>query len=337
MKLTLRVSIDMREEIYLKPLLIAIMLLLSIAQSPQACADPVQRAIAITIDDLPGPPAGLVSNDTKALRENTVKLLAALQADAVPAVGFVNEGKLFLPGETSREAGARLETLSLWSDAGFELGNHTYSHISLNTTPLETFEEDVLRGETVTRWLMAQNHKSLRYFRHPFLQVGLDLEKRRSFEKFLKERGYTIAPVTIDDDDYIYAAVYAAALRRGEHSTAAKIGEDYLRYMTTIFDFHEQVSQRLVGRQIRQILLIHANTLNADYFTRLAELLKARGYRFISLQDALEDEIYRRPDEYVGTWGISWLHHWELTAGRKRSPQPDAAPWILQAYRELNH
>jgi hypothetical protein len=63
--------------------------------------------------------------------------------------------------------------------------------------------------------------------------------------------------------------------------------------------------------------------------------MKARGYAFIALEDALLDEAYRLPDTYVERWGISWLHHWELTAGRKRSPSPDPPDWVTKAYDAL--
>jgi peptidoglycan/xylan/chitin deacetylase (PgdA/CDA1 family) len=114
----------------------------------------------------------------------------------------------------------------MWLDAGHDLGNHTYSHRSLNTRPLEELEQDVVRGEPVTRALLAEKGGTLRYFRHPFLQVGLDLDKRHAFETFLAGRGYTVAPVTIDNDDYIYAFAYADALRRGDQETAARLASD---------------------------------------------------------------------------------------------------------------
>jgi len=81
--------------------------------------------------------------------------------------------------------------------------------------------------------------------------------------------------------------------------------------------------------------LLHANALNADYFSRLARTLSGRGYRFITLEEALRDTAYSLPDTYVGRWGISWLHHWELTAGRKRSPSPDPPAWVTDAYQAL--
>jgi peptidoglycan/xylan/chitin deacetylase (PgdA/CDA1 family) len=293
------------------------------------------RSVAVTFDDLPGPPGGLVSNDVAALRENTRKLLGTLADRGVPVVGFVNEGKLFVDGEGPAGVEARKAVLKTWVDAGFELGNHSYSHKSLNTTPLAEFEDDVVRGEPVVRGLLAEKGRTLRYFRHPFLQVGLDLDKRRAFESFLAQHGYTVAPVTIDNDEYVYAAVYADALRRGDRATATRVGEDYLRYMDAVFAFVEDVSRRLLGREVRQVLLVHANTLNADLFGRVADSMKARGYEFITLEEALTDEAYRLPDDYVGRWGISWLHHWELTSGKKRSPSPDPPDWVQKAYDAL--
>jgi peptidoglycan/xylan/chitin deacetylase (PgdA/CDA1 family) len=299
-------------------------------------ASAAERAVAVTFDDLPGPPGSLVSNDVLALRENTVKLLEVFTRRRIPVVGFVNEGKLFVEGETKAQAEARTAVLKLWVDAGLELGNHTYSHRGLNRTPLEEFQADVTRGEVVTRGLLAEKGLTLRYFRHPFLQVGLALDKRRAFEAFLAAQGYTVAPVTIDNDEYVYAAVYADALRRGELAQAAKVGTDYLRYMETVFSFCEEVSRRFVGRELRQVLLLHANRLNADYFDRLAAAVEARGYAYVPLAHALEDEAYRLPDTYVGAWGISWLHHWEITAGSKRSPSPDPPEWVAKAYEALS-
>jgi peptidoglycan-N-acetylglucosamine deacetylase len=294
----------------------------------------MERSLAVTFDDLPA--AGALSSSTPAgWRDNTRKLLAAVRAHHVPAVGFVNESKLVREGEGLAERRARVGVLEMWLDAGLELGNHTYAHPDLNKTALEDFEADVVRGEATLLALLSERGRALRYFRHPFLHVGLTLEKRRAFETFLAGRGYTVAPVTIDNDEYIYAAVYATARRRGDQEAADRIGADYLRYMEGQVAFSEDVARRLTGREISQILLLHANALNADYFDRLARLLERRGYRFVALARALEDEAYRLPDTYAGQWGISWLHHWELSAGRARSASPDPPDWVMRAYAAL--
>jgi peptidoglycan-N-acetylglucosamine deacetylase len=293
------------------------------------------RSVAITIDDLPGPAAGLVSNSPAAVAETNAKLLAALKKSRVPAIGFVNEGKLVVDGEGAEGVAARTAVLRQWVDAGLELGNHTYSHRSLNQTPLDEFEADVLRGEPVTRALLAEKGKKLRFFRHPFLQVGLELPKRREFEKFLADKGYTVAPVTIDNDEYVFAFVYAAALRRGDQREADRVAAAYLDYMNQVVGHVEKVSRSLLGREPAQTLLLHVNALNADKFGALAALLQQRGYRFISLEEALRDEAYARPDDYVGAWGISWLHHWEITSGKPRTPSIDPPEWIQQTYDAL--
>jgi peptidoglycan/xylan/chitin deacetylase (PgdA/CDA1 family) len=300
-----------------------------------AAAHAPGREVAVTIDDLPAPPSGVPDNAPAALEALTARLLESLARHRVPAVGFVNEGKLFLDGEPPDAAERRTGLLRRWLEAGLELGNHTYSHRSLNREPLAAFQADLLRGELVTRRVMEEHGRVLRFFRHPFLQVGLDLQKRRAFEAFLAGRGYRVAPVTIDNDDYVFAAVYADALRRGDAETARRVAEAYPLYMERVFAFVEEVSRGLFGREIRQVLLIHANALNADRFDALAGILKRRGYAFVTLERALADEAYRSRDEYVGAWGISWLHHWELGAERKRSPSPDPPAWIQESYDRL--
>jgi peptidoglycan/xylan/chitin deacetylase (PgdA/CDA1 family) len=292
-----------------------------------------ERSVAVTFDDLPG--ASLTGSDVATLRTNTAKLLSGLAEQQIPVVGFVNEGKLAVPGESQTEAEARAAVLRMWVDAGHELGNHTYSHRSLNRIPLDEFEADVVRGEPVTRGLLMAKGRALRYFRHPFLHMGLELDKRRALEAFLKDRGYTVAPVTIDNDEWIFAALYADARKRGEAAEASRIADAYVAYMDGVFAFVEELARRVVGREIPQVLLVHANALNADHFPRIAGLLEARGYRFATLEEALRDPAYGLPDTYVGAWGISWLHHWEVTAGRKRTPSPDPPSWVTQAYEAM--
>ena len=125
------------------------------------------RTVALTFDDLPG--VFLDASLTEARSANE-KLLAALKRGGAHATGFVNEDKL-------RGSDARAALLELWLDAGLDLGNHTYSHPDLHRTELTAFQDDVLRGERVTRALMAARGKAPRYFRHPFLHTGETLEK----------------------------------------------------------------------------------------------------------------------------------------------------------------
>src|SRR6202140_5243598 len=274
-----------------------------------AAQNPPQRAIAITIDDLPTASADFMTGDE--INEMTAKLLTTLRDQKVPAVGFVNEKKLYKLGEVD----ARINALKMWGDYGFELGNHTFAHTSINRVSLKEWEEDVIRGETVTAMLLAQHNMKMRYLRHPYLDTGRDLQTRRDAEAFLINRGYRIAPVTMDAWDWMYSGVYEDARRRGDAELQQKLVDSYLKHTTDVFDYYEKLSRNLIGYEPSQILLLHGNWLEADHIGELLDLLRKRGYRFITLQDALSDSAYSMPDEFVGEEGGSWLGHWAITRG----------------------
>lgn len=287
------------------------------------------RAVAITIDDLP---AGAANFMTAAeIKEMTAKLLGTLREQKVPAVGFVNEQKLYRAGEVDE----RIAALNLWLDNGFELGNHTYSHPSLNNVPVQTWEEEVVRGETVTRWLLAQHKMRLRYLRYPFLDEGRDIKTRRDVQAFLSARGYQVAPVTMDAWDWMYAGVYEDARKRGDAALQQRLVSSYLSYTTTVFDYFEKLSKDLVGYEPRQILLLHANWLEADHIGELLELLRKRGYQFITLETALEDGAFSQPDEYVGG-GTGYIEHWAITRGAPPKGEPSFPQWVIDLSSELH-
>ena len=175
-----------------------------------------------------------------------------------------------------------------------DLGNHTYSHFDLHRTPLDEFERDTVRGEEVTRSLLAERGKTLRYFRHPFLHTGRSLETKRAFGEYLAARGYTIAPVTHDNGEWIFASAYAKAGNRGDAAAQRRIAEAYVPYMDAKFDYFERESVALFSREIPQVLLIHANSLDADVSGLLSAMMKKRqGYAFVPLGEAIEDPAYR--------------------------------------------
>jgi peptidoglycan/xylan/chitin deacetylase (PgdA/CDA1 family) len=276
----------------------------------QKLAPSGQRTVAVTIDDLP---VNSLRNDLTTQTTITRKLLQAIKSNRVPAIGFVNEIKLRTNGQRDER---RVALLRMWLDAGLELGNHTFSHPDINRVPLDTFKEDVIRGEEVTSGLLKGKGRTMRYFRHPFLHAGNNIETKREFEKFLAERGYRIAPVTIDNSEWIFARAYENALTRGDKQMAKRVAAAYIPYMDEKFAYFEQQSIALFGYEMKQVLLIHANALNADYFDKLAQMIEKRGYKFISLDEALTDKAYSSPDTYAGPAGITWIHRWAMTAGK---------------------
>jgi peptidoglycan/xylan/chitin deacetylase (PgdA/CDA1 family) len=293
-------------------------------------ADKPDRQVAITIDDLPAGASNTMS--AAAITDMTSKLLTTLREQKVPAVGFVNEKKLYKSGEVDQ----RIAALRLWLDHGFELGNHTFSHLSLNQVPLRDWEDDVIQGENVIRLLLSEHHMKLRYFRHPFLDVGRDLETRRQAEKFLAQRGYRIAPVTLDAWDWMYAPVYDDAKLRGDAKLQEELVKSYLSYSESVFAYSEQLAKQIMGYEPKQILLLHGNQLEADHIGELLEVFRKRGYRFITLEDALGDQAYSLPDTYVGEEGTGWLEHWAITMGKPPQGAPVFPQWVIDRAKLLH-
>jgi peptidoglycan-N-acetylglucosamine deacetylase len=290
-----------------------------------------QRSLAITIDDLPAGNANAMTGVE--ITEMTGKLLTTLRDQKIPAVGFVNEGKLYKLGEVDE----RIKALNMWLEYGFDLGNHTYAHTSLNRVSLKDWEEEVVRGETVTRLLLSQHKMKLRYFRHPYLDTGRDLQTRRDAEAFLVSRGYHIAPITMDAWDWMYAGVYDDARRRNDTALQKQLVDSYLSYTATVFDYFEKLSKDLMGYEPRQILLLHGNWLEADHIGELLDLLRKRGYQFVTLQDALADSAYSTPDEYVGEEGSGWIEHWAITRGHPPLNAPVFPQWVIDRSNALPH
>ena len=282
------------------------------------------RQVAVTIDDLP---AGMADRLPVAL---TTKLLTTLRDQKVPAVGFVNEKRLYKPGEVDE----RIKCLQLWLDYGFELGNHTFSHTSLNQAGLKAWEDDVIQGESVTKLLLAQRKMKLRYFRHPYLDTGRDLATRREAEKFLVERGYRIAPITLDGWDWMFAVLYEDAKKRNDTGLQKQIVKEYLAYHDSVFAYTEQLSVKIVGYEPRQILLLHANNLEADHIGELLDVLRKRGYRFITLEDALGDAAYSLPDSYIAEEGRGWIYHWAFSQGKIPQGAPKFPQWVMDRTKE---
>lgn len=304
-------------------------LLFSVTSLLRAQTSP-SRGIAITIDDLPAANSNMPGNE---IVEMTTKLLGTLRDQKIPAVGFVNERKLYKFGEVDE----RIKALSLWTDNGFELGNHTFRHTSLNRVTLQEWEEEVVRGETVTSMLLAQHNMKMRYFRHPYLDTGRDLETRRQAEAFLVNRGYRIAPVTMDAWDWMYAGVYEDARKRGDTALQQQLVSSYLSYTSQVFDYYEKFSKNLLGYEPKQIILLHGNWLEADHIGELLDLLRKRGYQFVTLQDALGDAAYSMPDEYVGEEGTSWIDHWAITRGQPPQNTPQFPQWVIDRSKALPH
>jgi peptidoglycan/xylan/chitin deacetylase (PgdA/CDA1 family) len=277
------------------------------------------REVAITIDDLPrggdGGPRSLAG-----VQAMTERLLKPFRDEKIPLIGFVNAGRKVEFGPE----GLR-QILDLWLDAGADLGNHSYSHLNINTVPLEEYTADIVKGEPILRAALAARGKELVFYRHPFLFTGPTAQIKKEMQGFLDKRGYRVAPVTFDNGDYQFAALYT------NPEFKERVRAEYVPYTESVVAAFERMSIEVVGREFPQILLIHASQMNADLTPDLLAMFRRRGYTFVSLDHALADPTYRLTDGYVGRGGFSWIHRWAKAKGITPAPEPEPPVWVKDA------
>lgn len=307
----------------------------------------VERAVAVTIDDVPGVATTADPCDAAALTDLNERLLASLARQRVPATAFVVGSRVC----AARRDSLLPELLGRWLSGGHVLGNHTFSHRDLNAVSLEWYLADAERNERLLETAAragaaavpggtAQGDgdgtpaERIRWFRPPLLHTGDSRTKRVGLTAGLAERGYRMGPVTVDNQEWIFADVYTRAKAAADSAVMARVASAYIPFMASVFEFFEERSRVVLGREIPQVLLLHANDLNADHFDALADMLRSRGYRFVSLAEAMEDTAYARPDPYVGPRGLSWIHRWGLAEGIPVALEPREPEWLSRLRRE---
>ncbi len=290
-------------------------LALSSAAFAQTPANPPKpRTIAVTIDD--GPATG-TGRDLEPFLRIADALREIFVVEKVPAIMFVNERQLHVDGQRD----ARVAVLHRWLEAGLELGNHTYSHPNLESTALPRFLDDIIKGEVVTRALLDARREKLAWFRYPFLSTG-KAEAAKAVEDFLAQRGYRIAPVSVDYHDYSFSGVYSRHLRAGDKAKADEQFAAMSQALDTAFTRAEQRSLEVLGYELPQTLLIHCNELNAQTLRATLQRIRARGYTFVPLAVAMEDPAYRTPGLRPGALGGGGFFN--SVAAARRAPAPTA-------------
>lgn len=312
-----------------------------LAAAPALAAPPSEfepaspGTVALTFDDLPG----LTQLASQPYVDYiNIMLLRGLKKHHFPATGFVNESKLDNGGGVANRE-HQIANLRRWLDAGMDLGNHTFSHESPNDLGADRYIADIAKGEPVTRALLAQHHKTLTYFRHPYLETGSPGAVKDAIDGWLATHRYTIAPVTIDADDWEFAQPYDDAIARHDEPRRQRIQREYLAYTERTIAWYQHAAQDVFGRQIPYVMLLHDTRLNADSFDALAAILARRRLKPVTLAQALQDPAYRTRDPYTGKDGIDWVERWseELHKTMPWSTWRDPPKAIEEEYERTEH
>ena len=241
------------------------------------------QKLAITFDDLPlngALPPGVTRVE---IAKSTLALLK--KRHMPPVYGFVNAKRL-----EGNADGA--EALKLWA-AAEPVGNHTYTHMDLEQNTAEAFEHDIEQNEPSLELLVGEGKgKDWHWLRYPYLHEGDTIEKRHAVRDYLKAHGYKIAQVTIDWEDYLWNTAYAHCAARQDAKSIEWLRSSYLSTASAYIDLDRELSKTLFGREISYVVLMHLGAFSSTILPDAFDLLKSKGFKFVTLEEAESDPAY---------------------------------------------
>ncbi len=287
--------------------------------------------VAITVDDIPenGPPTPGFSRT--AIAHRIIEVLKDYHINHV--YGFAN-------GNFLREHPDELGILKEWLAAGNALGNHTFSHLDLNRADFHTYVANVAAEESLLSRLVgpSSGKRHSLFFRYPYLDEGDDLAKRDSVRAYLAERGYRIAEVTTDYNDWAWNCAYARGLSQRNNEEMERLKDQVAESADRHLRSSSATAKLMFGRDIPHIMLIHMCYFTAVTLDMLLTRWHAQGVEFVSLEEALADPVYSINPNLAYKNGLHFLD--QIAKARHLDVQqiedtPDSLDGLRQVCRNL--
>jgi peptidoglycan-N-acetylglucosamine deacetylase len=232
--------------------------------------------ITITLDNPNSKSTPLLSPE-----ERDKKILAALNKNNLKIVLFAQGKQIDNPQGTS--------LLKRWNKAGHTIGNHTYSHLTMNEITEKQDEEDSLRNEKILQ--KYSNFKKI--FRFPFLKEGDTLAKRDAFRTFLHDHHYEFGSVTIDTSDWYISDRLEKKLAQNPKADLAPYRKYYLDHIWSKAQYYDNLAVQVTGRSPNHTLLIHHNLLNSLFLGDVIQMFKDKGWNLINADEAFRDPVFK--------------------------------------------
>lgn len=276
--------------------LIILLLLIAIAIAIPTQAQKktkIKKEIAITFNELPAS-QGFKDVDANAV---TYLTLQALKKHNVKAVGFV----------IGDQIGSNFDLLGQWLNEGHRLGNMTLTNQDLNQIGYVQFIEDIAAGDRALEDMLNGFGQKSRYFRYPYLHYGNSADKKDEVRSFLDSHRYKIGHATVLVDDYLYNLSLEKMGKEPDSAQFLALLNEYINHVLDQIEASEMNSMEMLNRNCRQILQLTANRLNAVYLDDMLTAIEDMGYKIISLDKALDDELYHEEEAYFGSRGVGYL------------------------------
>ncbi|CAM2064458.1 Polysaccharide deacetylase family protein [Sulfidibacter corallicola] len=209
-------------------------------------------------------------------------ILKALAEAQVSSIFFVAGGRVDSP--------EGLALVRTWGESGHAVANHTYAHANYGSkrTTLAAFMADIERNER----LLERYPGWTKRFRFPYLKEGETAEKRDGLRVWLKERGYRSGAVSIDASDWYYDRRYVAWRDTHPGGDPSAYRAAYLEHLWQRANYYDDLSQRLFGRSVPHVLLLHVNQINAAFLGDVVAMFRAKGWTLIDAAQAFQDPVY---------------------------------------------
>jgi len=273
--------------------------------------------VAITVDDMPGGGLEVIGYSHVQMVKDMITVLQAHRITA--ATGFI-------VGTMIETYPARFEALDAWVQAGFWVGNHSYSHHHIAEVGVPAFMSDVLKNRTLVDALEKRTGQEQSYFRYPYLEEGRTREERRSLAQLLERERYTLTRVSVTFGDTDWVEAYLRCQEQGDNLSLLALDRSYLAHALAYLRWSVEAADDVLGHAIPHILLLHVNVPTAKNFDALLHLYEAQGVQFISVEEALREPAYTA---YYDAPQDDLLTQASGALGRPHPPKPVAVDFLL--------
>lgn len=250
--------------------------LLSLLLSVPAAA----QSVAFSFDDGPT----LATTPRLSPQARNEAMLSALAKHKVKAALFVTAGN-----GADRPEGRALARA--WGQAGHAVANHTMTHPDLDSAKvsLAHYQQEVLDCDRIIAALPGYQ----KWFRFTYLREGNTKDKRDGMRVFLRQHGYRNAYVTLDTSDWRLNDKLVEVLEKNPQADVEPIRQAYLAHIRQRALAYRALSQRLQGRDIPQVLLLHHNLINALWLDDVVKQFKDMGWAITTPSEAFADPVYQ--------------------------------------------